>query len=74
MQGLATAAAAREAAKRKREAAKEDLQPAKRAISSLSKAISHEVQLPQGYDDSSSALDPALHGERFILHSSPAAE
>lgn len=66
LQGLAIAAATREAAKRKREptdtgTAASDGQAAKllRPIP----VVSHEVAVPKGYDEAAKGLDPALHGE-----------
>ena len=63
MQGLATAAATRQAAKRKREAEAERGPPEKKAAPQLpSKAIVHEVQFPQGYTRDDTALPAATHG------------
>lgn len=63
LQGLAVAAATREAAKRKREA---DSGPAevKRPVRPVP-VISHEVAVPKDYDEAARKLDPALHGEAF---------
>ena len=64
MQGLASAAATRQAAKRKR--AQETTLPEERGAHTQqagpSKAIVHEVQYPEGFHDSVK-LGPKLHGE-----------
>jgi hypothetical protein len=66
LQGLAVAAATREAAKRKREATDTgttsgDGHPAKAPTRPIP-VISHEVAVPKGYDEAAKGLDPALHG------------
>ncbi|EIE19880.1 HUA enhancer 2 [Coccomyxa subellipsoidea C-169] len=59
-EGMAVAAATREAAKRKREA-ENGLPEAKRPARPIP-LISHEVAVPKGYDEAAKNLDPALHG------------
>ena len=65
-EGLAAAAATREALKRKR--ASEDGQKAQeppplKKPTRPAPSCNHEVMLPDGYDESSKALDPAVYGE-----------
>jgi hypothetical protein len=64
LQGLAAAAATREAAKRKREATESssDARAAKQLVRPIP-VISHEVAVPKGYDEAAAGLDPTLHGE-----------
>ena len=71
-QGLAAAAATREAAKRKREqdggagpAAK-----APRRVARPIPVISHEVAVPKGYDAAARKLDPETYGARHMRPSS----
>ena len=65
-QGLAAAAATRQAAKRKREAEQPAGPAAKKPAPQLpSKAIVHEVQFPQGFVPDPAALPADRHGARM---------
>ena len=67
-QGLAAAAATREAAKRKREA-DSGAGPAAKAPRRAARpipVISHEVAVPKGYDAAARNLDPETYGARWL--------
>ena len=70
LQGLAVAAATREAAKRKREAAEDASSQGSKTPKRSARPIpiiSHEVAVPKGYDAAARNLDPALYGAHSTL-------
>ena len=60
-EGLAAAAATREAAKRKRTEEAQKAPPAKKATRPIP-VLKHEVLLPKEFRESDRSLDPTLHG------------